>query len=209
MVKKTVNFDAPEAYHLYFGDEQGSPGSILTWFEFAGAQPRPRRRGHDPHDPARRAPARRRSTSGTERLGEHGLLERALGRARCSSPTTTGSRLELVVADRGQPAAAGRASRDPGRARDHSASRARAPTSAAPVEADARTADRDARLHRSRRDRRATASTARPRTFHWTYDRDRRARDPGRRHRPSHRLAFEPTTTTCRGSSASPPPGCT
>jgi glyoxalase family protein len=36
MVKKTVNFDAPDAYHLYFGDEQGSPGSILTWFEFAG-----------------------------------------------------------------------------------------------------------------------------------------------------------------------------
>jgi len=39
LVKKTVNFDAPEAYHLYFGDEQGSPGSILTWFEFAGAAP--------------------------------------------------------------------------------------------------------------------------------------------------------------------------
>ena len=39
MVKKTVNFDAPEAYHLYFGDEHGSPGSILTWFEFAGARP--------------------------------------------------------------------------------------------------------------------------------------------------------------------------
>jgi glyoxalase family protein len=38
-VKKTVNFDAPDAYHLYFGDEQGSPGSILTWFEFAGARP--------------------------------------------------------------------------------------------------------------------------------------------------------------------------
>jgi glyoxalase family protein len=38
MVKKTVNFDAPEAYHLYFGDEHGSPGSILTWFEFAGVQ---------------------------------------------------------------------------------------------------------------------------------------------------------------------------
>lgn len=37
LIKKTVNFDAPEAYHLYFGDEQGSPGSILTWFEFAGA----------------------------------------------------------------------------------------------------------------------------------------------------------------------------
>jgi len=41
LVKKTVNFDSPDAYHLYFGDEQGSPGSILTWFEFPGA-----RRGH-------------------------------------------------------------------------------------------------------------------------------------------------------------------
>ena len=39
MVKKTVNFDSPDAYHLYFGDEQGSPGSILTWFEFPGAAP--------------------------------------------------------------------------------------------------------------------------------------------------------------------------
>jgi glyoxalase family protein len=39
LVKKTVNFDAPEAYHLYFGDEQGTPGTILTWFEFAGARP--------------------------------------------------------------------------------------------------------------------------------------------------------------------------
>ncbi len=39
LVKKTVNFDAPQAYHLYFGDEHGSPGSILTWFEFAGIGP--------------------------------------------------------------------------------------------------------------------------------------------------------------------------
>ena len=39
LVKKTVNFDQPDAYHLYFGDEQGSPGSILTWFEFPGAAP--------------------------------------------------------------------------------------------------------------------------------------------------------------------------
>jgi glyoxalase family protein len=37
LVKKTVNFDQPDAYHLYFGDETGAPGSILTWFEFAGA----------------------------------------------------------------------------------------------------------------------------------------------------------------------------
>jgi glyoxalase family protein len=39
LVKKTVNFDAPQAYHLYFGDERGSPGSLLTWFEFVGAGP--------------------------------------------------------------------------------------------------------------------------------------------------------------------------
>ncbi|CAN5870479.1 ring-cleaving dioxygenase [soil metagenome] len=37
MVKKTVNFDAPDVYHLYFADETGSPGSILTFFEFPGA----------------------------------------------------------------------------------------------------------------------------------------------------------------------------
>ena len=37
LVKKTVNFDAPDAYHLYFGDETGTPGSILTWFEFPDA----------------------------------------------------------------------------------------------------------------------------------------------------------------------------
>ena len=38
LVKKTVNFDAPDAYHLYFADEVGTPGTILTWFEFAGAR---------------------------------------------------------------------------------------------------------------------------------------------------------------------------
>jgi glyoxalase family protein len=39
LVKKTVNFDAPDVYHLYFGDERGAPGSILTWFEFRDAAP--------------------------------------------------------------------------------------------------------------------------------------------------------------------------
>ncbi len=37
LVKKTVNFDAPDVYHLYFGDETGAPGSILTFFEFPDA----------------------------------------------------------------------------------------------------------------------------------------------------------------------------
>ncbi|MPR34159.1 ring-cleaving dioxygenase [Salmonirosea aquatica] len=38
MVKKTVNFDAPDVYHLYYGDETGSPGTILTFFPYAGLQ---------------------------------------------------------------------------------------------------------------------------------------------------------------------------
>src|SRR5471032_2181102 len=33
-VKKTVNFDAPEVYHLYYGDEVGAPGSVMTYFPF-------------------------------------------------------------------------------------------------------------------------------------------------------------------------------
>ena len=36
MVKKTVNFDDPGTYHFYFGDEQGSPGSIITFFPWEG-----------------------------------------------------------------------------------------------------------------------------------------------------------------------------
>lgn len=38
LVKKTINFDAPEVYHLYFGDEQGSPGTIMTFFPYAGTR---------------------------------------------------------------------------------------------------------------------------------------------------------------------------
>lgn len=38
-VKKTVNFDDPGTYHFYFGDEAGSPGSILTFFPWEHATP--------------------------------------------------------------------------------------------------------------------------------------------------------------------------
>lgn len=37
LVKRTVNFDDPTAYHLYFGDAMGSPGTILTFFEWPHA----------------------------------------------------------------------------------------------------------------------------------------------------------------------------
>src|SRR5436190_12073006 len=40
-VKRTVNFDDPGTYHFCFGDERGTPGTILTFFPWPGA-----RRGH-------------------------------------------------------------------------------------------------------------------------------------------------------------------
>lgn len=33
-VKQTVNFDEPSVYHLYYGDEVGTPGSVMTYFPF-------------------------------------------------------------------------------------------------------------------------------------------------------------------------------
>ncbi|HKX18902.1 MAG TPA: ring-cleaving dioxygenase [bacterium] len=41
LVKRTVNFDDPGTYHLYFGDDAGHPGTILTFFPWPGAP-----RGH-------------------------------------------------------------------------------------------------------------------------------------------------------------------
>ncbi len=37
LVKKTVNFDDPHSYHLYFGDDVGRPGTLLTFFEWPRA----------------------------------------------------------------------------------------------------------------------------------------------------------------------------
>jgi len=37
-IKKTVNFDAPDVYHLYYGDAVGSPGSVMTYFPFPNAR---------------------------------------------------------------------------------------------------------------------------------------------------------------------------
>lgn len=36
MIKKTINFDAPDVYHLYYGDETGTPGTIMTFFPYPG-----------------------------------------------------------------------------------------------------------------------------------------------------------------------------
>src|SRR6202142_4347381 len=37
LIKLTVNFDDPTTYHLYYGDGQGHPGTILTFFPWPGA----------------------------------------------------------------------------------------------------------------------------------------------------------------------------
>ncbi|MED0772262.1 MULTISPECIES: ring-cleaving dioxygenase [Bacillus] len=39
LVKKTVNFDDPATYHFYFGNQNGEPGTIITFFPFQGSRP--------------------------------------------------------------------------------------------------------------------------------------------------------------------------
>ncbi len=39
LVKRTVNYDDPQTYHLYFGDALGRPGSVVSFFPWAGAGP--------------------------------------------------------------------------------------------------------------------------------------------------------------------------
>ena len=98
MVKKTVNQDEPSVYHLFYADEQGSPGSDITFFEFPGAPRGPRRRRHGPPDRlAGRAPTRR-STSGPSGSAAAGVeTSREDGRLRFADPE--GLDHELVVAE--------------------------------------------------------------------------------------------------------------
>jgi glyoxalase family protein len=101
LVKKTVNFDQPEAYHLYFGDERGAPGSILTWFEFAGA--RAGRPGlGDIHTLQLGVGSDDALGFWAERLSAHGYAStRTDGALRFAD--YDGLQLELVVADENPP----------------------------------------------------------------------------------------------------------
>src|SRR5438034_2343007 len=38
LVKKSVNQDDPTVYHLFYGDDEGSPGNDITFFEYPGAR---------------------------------------------------------------------------------------------------------------------------------------------------------------------------
>jgi glyoxalase family protein len=97
LVKKTVNFDAPEAYHLYFGDEHGSPGSLLTWFEFAGAQPGRAGAGMV-HTIQLGVPSEESLNFWEQRLGEHGYSSTRTD-GSLSFADYDGLGLELVVAN--------------------------------------------------------------------------------------------------------------
>lgn len=71
LLKRTVNFDDPDTYHLYYGDETGRPGTILTFF----VQPdgRRRRAGHRQVSCVRFSVPARGLGSWKARLGRHAV----------------------------------------------------------------------------------------------------------------------------------------
>ena len=96
MVKKTVNFDAPDVYHLYYGDERGTPGSIMTFFEFPGAR-QGRAGAGQVHRVLWRVGGEAALDFWAERLGAAGVeVQRGDGSLRFADPE--GLQSELVVA---------------------------------------------------------------------------------------------------------------
>ena len=100
LVKRTVNFDDPSTYHLYYGDGAGTPGTILTFFAWPGA-----RRGSLGVGQVTVTALRIAAASipyWRERLREHGvvgveLIERGSEQA-IAFADPDGMRLELVAA---------------------------------------------------------------------------------------------------------------
>jgi glyoxalase family protein len=107
MIKKTVNFDAPDIYHLYYADEQGSPGSVLTFFEFPG-QPRGRHGAGMIHTLTWRVAGESALDLWQARLESEGVeVRRAHGRLRLDDPE--GLHLELAAVERPDPPLAAQA----------------------------------------------------------------------------------------------------
>jgi glyoxalase family protein len=91
MVKKTVNQDDPSVYHLFYGDEHGSPGMDMTFFEYPGA--RPGRAGSGMiHRIVLRVGSQAALDFWAERLG----LERADGSLVFTDPEGLGLELRVV-----------------------------------------------------------------------------------------------------------------
>ena len=97
LVKKTVNQDAPNVYHLFYADEEGSPGADITFFEFPGS---PRGRAGDGmvHTIVWRVATSEALDFWNDRLRANGVeAERAGDSLRFDDPEGLGH--ELVVAD--------------------------------------------------------------------------------------------------------------
>jgi glyoxalase family protein len=97
LVKKTVNQDDPSVYHLFYGDDEGSPGHDLTFFDYPGA--RPGRAGAGMvHTIGVRASGSDALAYWRDRLGDEGITsELRDGTLRFADPE--GLRFELVVED--------------------------------------------------------------------------------------------------------------
>jgi glyoxalase family protein len=113
LVKKTVNFDAPDVYHLYYGDEQGAPGSILTFFEFPDAA-RGRAGAGMIHRLRWRVASEQALEFWSDRLGDEGVrIDSSENRAlRFTDPE--GLALELAVVETADPPLVARADDIPG-----------------------------------------------------------------------------------------------
>ena len=97
LVKKTVNFDDPGTYHLYYGDTQGQPGTILTFFPWAHAA-QGRLGVGETQETAFRVPAAAIG-SWTHRLVEKGVphaLEKRFGETVLTFTDPYGMRFALV-----------------------------------------------------------------------------------------------------------------
>jgi glyoxalase family protein len=101
LVKKTVNFDDPGTYHLYYGDEVGTPGTIMTFFPWPMAARGTRGNG----EVAATAYAIPVNSVGywQARLKEHGVVvgerQRRFGREVLRFQDPHGTSLELVATD--------------------------------------------------------------------------------------------------------------
>ena len=97
LVKRTVNFDDPGTYHLYYGDAPGTPGTLITFFPWPGAV-RGRAGGGETAATAYAIPPGS-ADHWTERLEKHGVAARRSVRfaePALSFEDTDGMRLELV-----------------------------------------------------------------------------------------------------------------
>ncbi len=98
LVKKTVNQDDPGVYHLFYGDDEGSPGFDLTFFEYPGAVAGTAGDGMV-HTVVLRVGSPDALGFWAERLAGAGVTAERVGEDRLRFADPEGLGLELVVAD--------------------------------------------------------------------------------------------------------------